>query len=83
MKFLFIFQIILSCISYIFGKSHLKHPDPSYNPIRSNWISGPRIDLPIQYSKKLTKNNKALLAHHSYKETTRNLQKKALHGHHH
>lgn len=82
MKFTIFFQIIFALLGFIFGKHKLRgHPDPSYNPIRSNWISGPKIDIPIQYAKKYEKNNKKLLTHHSYKETTRELQKKALHKH--
>lgn len=83
MKFLFIVQIIISLIGLLYGKHSLRgHPDPSYNPIRSHWISGPKVDLPIQHSKKFNNNNKILLDHHNYKDVTRALQRKALHKKH-
>lgn len=79
MKFNIFFQIIFSIIGYLFAGSLRHHPDPSYNPIRSDWVSGPRIDKPIEFSRKLKKHHKALITHHTYKETTRKLQRKALH----
>jgi hypothetical protein len=81
MKFIFTIQIILSLLGFLLAKNKIRgsHPDPSYNPIRDNWLSGPKIDVPIQYSAKHSKNLKALITHHKYKETTSKLQRKAMH----
>jgi hypothetical protein len=82
MKFSIIIQIILSLVTYLFAKSHKSrskgHPDPSYNPIRSDWVSGARIDRPIVYSHKHQNNHKDLLVKNAYRDTTKKLQRKAL-----
>jgi len=76
-----ILVVLISVTGLLLGKNGLRanHPDPSYNPIRSDWVSGSKVDLPIQHSKKLGNNNKALIDHHSYRDVTRQLHKKALH----
>jgi len=78
MKFLYLLQILLTIIGCLLASNLKKYPDPSYNPIRSDWISGPRIGLPIQHSKKYAKNHRFLLAHHHYHDNTRKLARKAL-----
>jgi len=81
MKFTIILSLLFTLIELFLAKTKLRghHPDPSYNPIRSNWVSGPRIDLPRSHSRKYINNNKALISHHSYRDNTRVLQRKALH----
>ena len=84
MKFLILISfIIFSLIDILVGKKSLKslkrvHQDPSFNPIRSKWISGPRLDMPVQYSKKYVNNHKTLVNHHAYNDQTAKINRRAL-----